>query len=74
MALTTAREISSGGSFVIFVSLLLLCNYRAQMNECFTKSRHGRLLSTFLFVFVSPAKRCIHENFSGPWRAIAADF
>jgi hypothetical protein len=44
------------------------------MNECFTKSRHGRLLSTFLFVFVSPAEHCSLENFSVPWRAIAMDF
>jgi hypothetical protein len=30
----------------------------------------GRLLLSFLFVFVSPAERCDLENFSNPWRAV----
>jgi hypothetical protein len=67
------EERSSGGSFISFV-FFLTCNYRTQMNECFTKSRHDRLLFTFLFVFIGPIEHCSFENFGGPWRVIATDF
>jgi hypothetical protein len=30
----------------------------------------GRLLLSFLFVFVGPVERCDLENFSNPWRAV----
>jgi hypothetical protein len=30
----------------------------------------GRLLLSFLFVFVGPTKQCDLENFSNPWRAV----
>jgi hypothetical protein len=68
------QERSSGGSFVIFIFYLLSFNYGTQMNECFTKPKHGHFLFTFIFVFVSPVKHRSLEDFSGPWRVIAMDF
>jgi hypothetical protein len=43
------------------------------MKESFAKSRYDHLLFTFVFVFVSLAKRHSLENFSGPWHAITMD-
>jgi hypothetical protein len=74
VALPIAWERSSGGSFVIFVFLLVSCSYGTQMDEYFTRSKYDNLLFTFLFVFVSPAEHCRLENFSGPWHVIVVDF
>jgi hypothetical protein len=43
------------------------------MNEkVFARYKHNRLLLSFLFVFVGPAKRCDLKKFDCLWRAAAA--
>jgi hypothetical protein len=63
MALSMARERSSGGSCIIFVFLVLACKHGTQVNESFIKYRYDRLLFTFLFVFDS--QRLSNYNGSG---------
>jgi hypothetical protein len=42
------------------------------MKSFFARSRHNRLLSSFLFVIVGPAERCGLKNFGSLWRAVTA--
>jgi hypothetical protein len=42
------------------------------MKGFFARSRHNRLLLSFLFVFVGPAERCGLKNFGSLWHTAVA--